>query len=62
MADSNLGGGNQFRRLPQLGGDGHCRCLVGGQFDGRQRIRLAVDAVTLDWIERRHLAGLQRNA
>ncbi len=33
---------------------------VGGQFDGRQRVRVAVDPVALDGIERRHLAGLQR--
>ncbi len=54
--------GDQFRRLPQLGGDGHRGRLVRGQLDGRQRVGVAVDPVALGGVQRRHPADLQRDA
>ena len=57
-----LGGGDQLRRLPQLGGDGDGGGFVGGQVDGGKRVGVAVDAVALGRVELRDPAGFQRDA
>lgn len=57
-----LGRGDQFGRLPQLGGHRHRRRLVRGQVDRRERIGVAVDAVALGGVHRRDPPHLQRDA
>jgi hypothetical protein len=57
-----LGSGDQFRRLPQLSGHRDGGGFISGQVDCGQRVRIAVDSVALGGVERRGLAGLQRDA